>query len=153
VKIGMLYSAELIGMVARKLAEYRVERIVVDPVMVAQSGDKLLQDDAVEALKDAVDSAGGGADAERAGGRGAAGARDSGAGEMPGAATDLMRLGCRNVLVKGGHLEGRDSEDVLVLAPKAGRWCCSGMRVETRNNAWDGLHAVVGDCGAPGEGR
>jgi hydroxymethylpyrimidine kinase / phosphomethylpyrimidine kinase / thiamine-phosphate diphosphorylase len=51
VKIGMLYSPELIETVARKLGEYRVARIVLDPVMVAQSGDKLLRDDAVEALK------------------------------------------------------------------------------------------------------
>ena len=50
VKIGMLYSAELIAAVAGKLRAYGVQRVVVDPVMVAQSGDKLLQDDAVEAL-------------------------------------------------------------------------------------------------------
>ena len=51
VKIGMLFSPELIETVARKLKEYRVSRIVLDPVMVAQSGDKLLRDDAVDALK------------------------------------------------------------------------------------------------------
>ena len=51
VKIGMLFSPELIAAVARKLAQFRVPHIVLDPVMVAQSGDKLLQDDAVAALK------------------------------------------------------------------------------------------------------
>ncbi len=44
VKIGMLFSAELIRTVADGLRRYGVTRIVLDPVMVAQSGDKLLQD-------------------------------------------------------------------------------------------------------------
>ena len=43
VKIGMLYSPELIETVARKLQEYGIGQIVLDPVMVAQSGDPLLQ--------------------------------------------------------------------------------------------------------------
>ena len=49
VKIGMLYSAELIRVVAERLRKYNVGNIVLDPVMVAQSGDKLVEDDAVEA--------------------------------------------------------------------------------------------------------
>ena len=50
VKIGMVSSAELIAVIAAKLKEYKAENIVVDPVMVATSGAKLLRDDAVEAL-------------------------------------------------------------------------------------------------------
>ena len=50
VKIGMLSSAELIGVIAEKLRAYSAEHIVVDPVMVATSGSKLLRDDAVQAL-------------------------------------------------------------------------------------------------------
>jgi hydroxymethylpyrimidine/phosphomethylpyrimidine kinase len=133
VKIGMLYSAELIEMVARKLAEYGVERIVLDPVMVAQSGDKLLRDDAVEALKSKLIPLAevltpNVPEAEVLLGRKIGGPR-----EMPGAATDLMRLGCRNVLVKGGHLEGLESEDVLVLGDGGKVVLFGGERVETRN--------------------
>ena len=51
VKIGMLYSAELIKAVAETLTKYSARNIVLDPVMVAQSGDKLLQDDAIQAIK------------------------------------------------------------------------------------------------------
>ncbi len=54
VKIGMLYSDELIRAVARQLVKHRVQNIVVDPVMVAQSGDSLLQDEAVVALKEVL---------------------------------------------------------------------------------------------------
>ena len=51
VKIGMVSSAELIAAIARKLRQYGAKRIVVDPVMVATSGAKLLRDDAIETLK------------------------------------------------------------------------------------------------------
>ena len=50
VKIGMVSSADLIRMIAEKLREYRAEHIVVDPVMVATSGSKLLKEDAVNTL-------------------------------------------------------------------------------------------------------
>lgn len=51
VKIGMLHSSEVITAVAESLAHYKVSNIVVDPVMVATSGDKLLNDDAIETLE------------------------------------------------------------------------------------------------------
>ena len=51
VKIGMVSSAALIKMIAEKLKEYHADNIVVDPVMVATSGAKLIEDDAVSALK------------------------------------------------------------------------------------------------------
>ena len=50
VKIGMVSSAELIGVIAEKLHTYGAKHIVVDPVMVATSGAKLLRSDAMEAL-------------------------------------------------------------------------------------------------------
>ena len=52
VKIGMVSSAALIKKIAEKLKEYHAENIVVDPVMVATSGAKLIEDDAVSALKE-----------------------------------------------------------------------------------------------------
>ena len=51
VKIGMVSSAELIHIIAEKLKQYQARHIVVDPVMVATSGAKLLQDNAVDTLK------------------------------------------------------------------------------------------------------
>ena len=50
VKIGMVSSAELITVIADKLTQYGAKHIVVDPVMVATSGSKLLRDDAIGAL-------------------------------------------------------------------------------------------------------
>lgn len=134
VKIGMLFSPELIETVARKLQEYRVTRIVLDPVMVAQSGDKLLQDDAVHALVAhliplAEIVTPNIPEAETLLGR-----KIPGAAEMPAAAEDLLRFGCRNVLVKGGHLAGAASDDCLFLGAEKRLVRLPGARIETRNN-------------------
>ena len=51
VKIGMVSSSDLIEMIAKKLKEYKAENIVVDPVMVATSGARLISEDAIETLK------------------------------------------------------------------------------------------------------
>ena len=51
VKIGMVASAQLISKIAEKLKEYDAKNVVVDPVMVATSGAKLISDDAIETLK------------------------------------------------------------------------------------------------------
>ncbi|NDV77517.1 bifunctional hydroxymethylpyrimidine kinase/phosphomethylpyrimidine kinase [Dysgonomonas sp. 511] len=51
IKIGMLHSSELILSVRDTLAKYDIRNIVLDPVMVATSGDKLLQDEAISTLK------------------------------------------------------------------------------------------------------
>lgn len=50
IKIGMLSTPEVIETVAKSLKEYPIDKIVLDPVMVAKSGDKLLHDNAIEAL-------------------------------------------------------------------------------------------------------
>jgi hydroxymethylpyrimidine/phosphomethylpyrimidine kinase len=54
VKIGMLHSSELILAVKDALSAYSLHNIVLDPVMVATSGDKLLQTDAIDTLKEAL---------------------------------------------------------------------------------------------------
>jgi len=54
VKIGMLHSKEVIEEVAKLLQHYKPKHIVIDPVMVATSGDRLLQQDAIQALMDQI---------------------------------------------------------------------------------------------------
>ena len=51
VKIGMVYSAAIIGSIAKKLKQHQARNIVLDPVMVATSGGRLLSDDSIESLK------------------------------------------------------------------------------------------------------
>ncbi|NOU61410.1 bifunctional hydroxymethylpyrimidine kinase/phosphomethylpyrimidine kinase [Marinifilum caeruleilacunae] len=54
IKIGMLHSSETIKVVANALEKYQIENVVLDPVMVATSGDKLLQDEAIRTLKEVL---------------------------------------------------------------------------------------------------
>ena len=54
VKIGMVSASPLITTIADKLKEYKAENIVVDPVMVATSGAKLISDDAIATLKECL---------------------------------------------------------------------------------------------------
>ena len=134
VKIGMLYSAELIALVARKLQSYRVGRIVLDPVMVAQSGDKLLKADAVAALKTRLIPLAEIVTPNIPEASVLLGRKISERKEMVGAAIELAELGCRNVLVKGGHLEGEASDDCLYLAAEKRSVRLPGVRLATRNN-------------------
>ncbi len=134
VKIGMLFSPELIETVARKLGEYRVPRIVLDPVMVAQSGDKLLRDDAVEALRTHLIPLADVLTPNLPEAEVLLGRRIQCPAEMEAAAEDLAKLGCRNVLVKGGHGEGQGSDDCLVTGPERRVVWLAGERIDTRNN-------------------
>lgn len=154
VKIGMLFSPELIETVARKLKEYRVSRIVLDPVMVAQSGDKLLRDDAVDALKTHLIPLAEIVTPNLPEAETLLGRKISGAEEMPAAAEDLMRFGCRNALVKGGHLEGAASDDCLYLGGEKRLVRLPGARIATRNNHGTGctLSSAIAAFLAQGDG-
>jgi hydroxymethylpyrimidine/phosphomethylpyrimidine kinase len=134
VKIGMLFSPELIETVAGKLQEYRVERIVLDPVMVAQSGDKLLREDAVAALKTHLIPLAEVLTPNIPEAAVLLGRPIAKLAEMPAAARDLAEQGCRNVLVKGGHLEEEDSDDCLYLGRDQRIVSLPAVRLETRNN-------------------
>ncbi len=134
VKIGMLFSAPLIETVARGLEEHGAANIVLDPVMVAQSGDRLLEDDAVQALATRLLPL---ADVVTPNLPEAAvllGREILGLDDMRAAARDLAALGCRAVLLKGGHREALRSTDVLYLADGDRTVVLAGEAVETRNN-------------------
>lgn len=134
VKIGMLFSPELIRTVAQGLVRHGMRTIVLDPVMVAQSGDRLLQDEAIDVLKTeliplATIITPNIPEASALLGRKIATPED-----VREAARELMDLGCANVLIKGGHLESGDSDDCLYLGAENRAVILSGKRIPTRNN-------------------
>lgn len=134
VKIGMLFSPELIRTVADQLEKYSVETIVLDPVMVAQSGDKLLQDDAIEALKEHLIPMANIITPNLPEASVLLNREISTVDALEQAARDLAGLGCSNVLIKGGHLQGSISDDLLYLSKEKRSVLLAGKRVETRNN-------------------
>ena len=131
VKTGMLASAELVSTVARTLDEIGHPPLVVDPVFVSKHGDTLLADDAVGALRDELlplatvvtpnlPEAGAltGVDIVD---------RDG----MVEAAMQLAKSGVGTVLVKGGHLGGEESPDLVWTAGEA-TWL-EGERIPGRH--------------------
>ncbi|MHA6798742.1 bifunctional hydroxymethylpyrimidine kinase/phosphomethylpyrimidine kinase [Bounagaea algeriensis] len=115
VKIGMLGNADVIRAVVNALDRYHPPHVVLDPVMVAKSGDRLLAAEAVRVLRDDLvprvdlitpnlpEAADLLAEPEL----------DAEPG-MSGQAQRLAGLGAKNVLLKGGHLSGESSVDVLL---------------------------------------
>lgn len=113
VKIGMLHEPGVVEVVAWAIQHYQLQRVVLDPVMVATSGDRLIADATVRVLVDQLfplatvitpnlD------EASLLLGRPIAAVSD-----LSGAAQALLSQGARAVLLKGGHLPGDQVVDVL----------------------------------------
>lgn len=132
VKIGMLSNAPAIAAVADGLARYRQSEIVLDPVMVATSGDRLLRPDAVAALRERLIPA---ARVITPNLPEAAALLDAPLAQnetdMRAQAERLLGLGCRAVLIKGGHGSGAESVDLLVEESAVTRLAAD--RIATRN--------------------
>ena len=133
VKIGMLFSVELIQVVAEALRRHAVTNVVLDPVMVAQSGDKLLQDDAVEALKRELFPLAAVVTPNLPEAAVMLERPPEELADLKSAATELADLGGRSILIKGGHSEGSRSDDLLYLVDPDRFVALSGPRIETVN--------------------
>ena len=113
IKTGMLANSNIIKLVSKKIKEYKIQNLIVDPVMVSESGDALLEEDAVssyvrdiipisvlvtpnilEAEKISKINISSEQDIEKAG-------------------KNIIDLGAKNVLIKGGHFKGNFSVDFL----------------------------------------
>ena len=144
-KTGMLATAEMVSTVARTISEAGVARLVVDPVLVSKHGDTLLAGDAVAALRHELlplatvvtpnlpeaSRLVGFEVADRAG--------------MEEAGRALLDVGPRVVLVKGGHLDGEDSPDCLVVAGADPQWL-EGSRVPGRHTHGTGCVLSAAIC-------
>tara|TARA_X000000368_G_scaffold383337_1_gene341109 strand:+ start:9021 stop:9836 length:816 start_codon:yes stop_codon:yes gene_type:complete len=133
IKIGVVANASLAGVIADVLADHPVPHVVLDPVMVAKGGDRLLAEDAIATIRERllplatiitpnlpeaavlIDS-----DVDIT-------ERDA----MIGAARQLQMMGARAVLMKGGHLADSTSPDYL-LTPAGDQWF-EAPRIATDN--------------------
>jgi hydroxymethylpyrimidine/phosphomethylpyrimidine kinase len=131
VKIGMLGNAAAIEAVAAGLERHRARNIVLDPVMAATSGEKLLRADAIDALRELIARANVLTPnlPEAAALLDVPVARDE--LDMRRQARTLLALGPGAVLIKGGHGDGPESIDLLVEADECMRF--AAPRVATRN--------------------
>ena len=113
VKTGMLSSTELITAVAEEVRRLELNTLVVDPVMVAKGGDRLLREDAVETLRTkllplATVVTPNGPEAEVL-----TGVRVRNLEEARVAAERIVEMGAGSVVVKGGHLTGSEAIDIF----------------------------------------
>ncbi|HQQ69047.1 MAG TPA: bifunctional hydroxymethylpyrimidine kinase/phosphomethylpyrimidine kinase [Alicycliphilus sp.] len=132
VKIGMLHAPEVVQVVADAIRRHDLPNVVLDPVMVATSGDRLIAEETVgqlvrelfplaQLVTPNLDEAGW-----------LLGRSIALEDELDAAADALLALGARAVLLKGGHLPGERVVDVLAL-PGGAHHHLASQRIATRN--------------------
>ena len=113
VKTGMLSSAEIVRVVAKLLKPQAVTNLVVDPVMISKSGHRLLKPDAVEALMRELIPLALVVTPNIHEAQQLSGIEIKSLADARKAAKIIHRLGCRHVLIKGGHLLQDRATDLL----------------------------------------
>jgi hydroxymethylpyrimidine/phosphomethylpyrimidine kinase len=135
VKTGMLATAAIVEAVAAAIGGLDLPNVVVDPVMLAKGGDRLLQDDAVAAVKAHLLKLAEVVTPNIPEAEVLAGATIRTIADMRDAARRIHRLGPRVVVVKGGHLTAEVSGDIvidLVCTPQD-EFELRGRRIDTRH--------------------
>jgi hydroxymethylpyrimidine kinase/phosphomethylpyrimidine kinase len=107
IKTGMLVNREIVEIVAKKVRQYRVKKVVVDPVMFSKSGASLLRKDAQEALIKRLIPLATVVTPNLFEASVLIGRRVNSLEGMRKAAVQIWKLGARNVVLKGGHLKGK----------------------------------------------
>lgn len=131
VKTGMLSSAKIVQVVAKKLHQHAPTKIVVDPVMVSKSGFPLLQESAIETIISNLIPLATVLTPNVHEAQLLSGMKIQNVKEAKVAAEKIHQLGCHGVLVKGGHMEDETSIDVLFSGDKF--WFFESERINTKN--------------------
>ncbi len=129
-KTGMLSNRDIVDAVATKIDEYGL-RLVVDPVMVAKSGARLLSDTAVAALREKLLPRAFMVTPNIHEASILSGIKIEDAHQMEEAAQRILSTGCGHVVIKGGHLEGAKVRDLL-YSTHTKKWFVH-RRINTRN--------------------
>ena len=131
VKIGMLYSTQVIESVLKSIKKLKLKKIILDPVMVAKGGTKLIDDRAVLDLKkklinkvDLITPNIPEAEILTA-------MKIKSMLDMKAAAYKLLDLGAKNVLIKGGHLSSKTLKDIFVNKKEIAIF--TNKKIDTKN--------------------
>jgi hydroxymethylpyrimidine kinase/phosphomethylpyrimidine kinase len=130
IKTGMLANREIIEVVSRKIKQYQVKKVVVDPVMISKSGDSLLREDAQEILIKKLIPAAWVVTPNLMEASALAGFEVNSLEGMKKAAHQIYRMGTKYVVVKGGHLKGM-AIDLFYDGKRFGE--IEGPRIESKN--------------------
>ena len=151
IKIGMLHSEKVIKTVFKSLKKINAKRIILDPVMVAKGGAKLINDNSIQLIKKILDRVDlitpNIPEAEIL-----TSYKINSKEDMIYAANILVKKGAKNVLIKGGHLNSKYSYDILLTNKKL--IIFKNKRIKTKNTHGTGctLSSAIAtflSCGKP----
>lgn len=133
IKIGMLHSAEVVSLVADKIEQYGITNVVLDPVMVSTSGHKLIEDNAIEIMKNRLIPLARVITPNLPEAEILSGCTITAQQEFPQIATLLSHNNSTSVLLKAGHLNGDTLTDYFYNAEDGSMTLLPSKRVDTRN--------------------
>lgn len=133
IKIGMLHSAEVASLVADKIEQYGITNVVLDPVMVSTSGHKLIEDNAIEIMKNRLIPLARVITPNLPEAEILSGCTITAQQEFPQIATLLSHNNSTSVLLKAGHLNGDTLTDYFYNAEDGSMTLLPSRRVDTRN--------------------
>lgn len=130
IKVGMLCNAEVASAVAERLEHYRPQNLIVDPVMVSTSGSMLLEKEAIEVLTKRIFPL-----AELVTPNQMETKALTGSSDTAEQIESLRRLGCRNILIKGGDTDRTDIKvDILHLSTTGETIELKADAIDTKNS-------------------
>ena len=115
IKIGMINDVKIVKAIALSIKEHKPKFLVFDPVMVSTSGCKLIEDEAIEAIKNELIPLSTITD------------------DMVEAGKKIINYGCHSVLIKGGHLNGNDMCDVLCIKDDNTPYMFTSKKIDSHN--------------------
>lgn len=133
IKIGMLHSVEVVSLVADKIEQYGITNVVLDPVMVSTSGHKLIEDNAIEIMKNRLIPLARVITPNIPEAEILSECTITAQQEFPQIATLLSHNNSTSVLLKAGHLNGDTLTDYFYNAEDGSMTLLPSKRVDTRN--------------------
>ena len=146
VKIGMLHNVSIIKCVHHILKKYNLKNIVIDPVMVAKGGTKLINNNSITFLKKLLLPLAKLITPNIPEAEVLIGCSISNKEDMIEAAKKILNMGPKNVLLKGGHLKSKMIFDILI--PQQGIKVFSKKKIKTKNTHGTGctLSSALATC-------
>ena len=152
VKIGMLHSKEVINNVYKSLKKIKTKKIILDPVMVAKGGSKLITDQAIQLMKKKLLNKVTLITPNLPEAEILTGVKINDKEDMIFAANELIKFGVPNILIKGGHLKSKKVNDIFVNKKEVKVF--SNKRFSTKNTHGTGCTLSTAitsfySCGKP----
>ena len=140
IKIGMLHSTQVINKVYKSLNKIKIKKIILDPVMIAKGGSKLITDQAINLMKKKLLKKVSLITPNIPEAEVLTGAKIKNNNDMIFAANKLIEFGVTNVLIKGGHLKSNKLYDIFVN--KKDIKIFSNKKLKYKKYSWNWLYVI-----------